>query len=141
MSIERLGQHARTGFFGAAFGFVLHNAGYTDYAAIQAMFLFEEFRLLLTFAGAVVFSGAGFFLLRKKLRPGRRPMHRGIVAGGVLFGVGWALTGACPSIAVVQVGAGRLAALFTVIGILAGLWLYERVHSRFFGWDRGSCDG
>ena len=61
--------------------------------------------------------------------------------GGVLFGAGWALTGACPSIALVQLGEGKLGALVTLVGIFAGNALYAAVHERYFRFSVGSCEG
>ena len=63
-----------------------------------------------------------------------------IVPGGVLFGIGWALCGACPSVPWVQLGEGKLASLATLAGVFAGTILYRTVHARFFRWDRGSCE-
>lgn len=48
------------------------------------------------------------------------------LAGGLLFGAGWALAGACPATALAQIGEGKLSALFTVLGILVGMWVYMR---------------
>jgi uncharacterized membrane protein YedE/YeeE len=56
-----------------------------------------------------------------------------------LFGVGWALSGACPAIALVQLGEGQFVALFTLLGIFAGNWLYSVVHERFFRWSASTC--
>ncbi len=57
----------------------------------------------------------------------------------MLFGAGWALSGACPSIALVQLGEGQLAAAFTLAGIFTGNWLYAVARERYLHWDTGSC--
>jgi uncharacterized membrane protein YedE/YeeE len=129
---------AAAGFFGVVMGFGLSRLGFSDYGEVHRMFTFQDFRLLLTFMGAVA-----LILLGMRLVGGAgegRPPHKGTAVGGILFGVGWALTGACPSIAVVQLGEGKLPALLTLAGILAGTLLYPRVHRRFFRWDSGSCE-
>ena len=51
------------------------------------------------------------------------------LADGVLFGLGWALTGGCPAAPLVQLGEGKLAALATMVGIAVGTTVYRRVHS------------
>jgi uncharacterized membrane protein YedE/YeeE len=130
---------ASVGFLGVAMGFGLSRIGFSDYGEVHRMFTFQNFRLLLTFMGAVALILLGTWLVGGARE--RRPPHKGTAVGGILFGVGWALTGACPSIAVVQLGEGRLPALLTLAGILAGTLLYPRVHRRFFRWDSGSCDG
>jgi uncharacterized membrane protein YedE/YeeE len=73
------------------------------------------------------------------VRSAYRPIHRGTLLGGVLFGAGWALSGACPSIALVQLGEGQLAAAFTLAGIFTGNGLYAVARERYLHWDTGSC--
>ena len=68
-----------------------------------------------------------------------RPIHPGTLPGGVLFGLGWAVCGACPAVALVQMGEGQLGGAFTFAGILAGNWVYAAVHERFFRWTPGVC--
>jgi uncharacterized membrane protein YedE/YeeE len=103
------------------------------------MLTFADLRLFLTFCGGVALTALVFRLvpLRRPLAP--RPVHPGIVPGGVLFGVGWALTGACPAIPLVQVAEGKLWALATLAGVVVGTALYRAIHARFFRWDVGSC--
>ena len=64
----------------------------------------------------------------------------GAAIGGALFGAGWAITGACPAVGFVQIGEGKLLALFTVAGFAVGMRLYQSIHARYFRWDTGSCD-
>ena len=68
-----------------------------------------------------------------------RNIHPGSAIGGLLFGIGWALGGACPGVALVQLGEGQLAAGLTLIGIFSGNWLYAAAHERFFRWSSRSC--
>jgi uncharacterized membrane protein YedE/YeeE len=60
--------------------------------------------------------------------------------GGVLFGIGWALTGACPAVAFVQLGEGRWPAAFTLLGMLAGIRAGRSVKRRM-GVPFGPCGG
>jgi hypothetical protein len=46
------------------------------------------------------------------------------LVGGILFGVGWALSGGCPGVVLTQLGEGKLYALFALFGIGLGNWLY-----------------
>ena len=59
--------------------------------------------------------------------------------GGMLFGLGWALAGACPSIPLVQLVEGKVLALFTLAGIVAGVLVFRFVQRRYPRWDVGSC--
>ncbi len=114
---------------GLALGFALTRIGFADFDEVHAMFLLTDLRLLFTFAGAVALSFVGFRLVRGRVaRHGvDKPMHRGVLPGSVMFGVGWAITGACPGIVFVQLGAGQLAALVTLGGMGFGAWLAGRV--------------
>ena len=52
------------------------------------------------------------------------------VVGSAMFGTGWALAGTCPGPIAAQLGRGQVMALFTVSGLLAGVWLAERTRDR-----------
>lgn len=133
------GLHGAVALVGTFFGLVLSRTGFTDFGEIQSMFRFDDLRLTLTFATAVAFVALGLQMPRFRGRFPERRIHPGSIAGGVCFGIGWALSGACPSIAWVQLGEGRLPAAITLLGVFAGTWLYPRVHGRFFGWPVESC--
>ncbi len=126
--------------FGTALGFVLSRGGFSDYGEIHRMFTLAEPRLILAFAGAVALGGAGFALLCRGHAIPPRPIHRGIVPGSLLFGVGWAVTGACPTSALVQLGEGRAAALLSIVGVLAGVKAAQAFRRRHH-WDTGACGG
>ena len=113
----RGGVTAMTGILGLAMGFVLMQIGFGDYGELNAMFTFQNLRMLLSFAGAVAL--AGVLLAIALPRPvNLRRVNRGTIPGAVLFGVGWAICGGCPSIPIVQVASGYLPALVTLVGIV-----------------------
>ena len=137
--------HLITIALGVAFGFCLSRIGFTSWDEVHAMFTFSDLRLVIAFGTAVALLSVGWVVVRR-LRPSDpafspRPIHKGTLVGGVLFGAGWALTGACPSIALVQLGEGKLGALVTLVGIFAGNALYAAVHDRYFRFSVGSCEG
>jgi uncharacterized membrane protein YedE/YeeE len=131
----------RTGLvtlLGAVFGFVLSRARATDYDTIAGMFRLTDLHLMGVIGVAIGTSALGLWVLRRAgnrtlggepIGFGPKPWHAGVFRGGLLFGVGWALTGACPGTSLVQVGEGKVVALFTVAGILAGTYLYGRIRS------------
>jgi uncharacterized membrane protein YedE/YeeE len=129
------------GFIGVVFGFTLSRIGFTSWDEIHKMFTFSDLRLLLTFAIAVTLLTISWIVVARATGATWSPrrVHPGTVVGGVLFGAGWALSGACPSIALVQLGEGQLGAGLTLIGIVAGNWLYSVVHERYFRWSAASC--
>lgn len=125
--------------FGLLLGFSLSRMGFSNYDELHKMFTFADWRLFLTFACGLVLATIGFqILLRRRLKV-HRPLHKGSILGGMLFGAGWVLCGGCPSIPLVQLGEGRLPALATIAGIMAGTALFGYVQRRWLHWDTGSC--
>lgn len=122
---------------GLALGYTVTNIGFGDYAELNRMFTFQNLRMFFAFAGAVVIIAAVFALLRVRRTPGR--IHAGVVPGAVLFGTGWAISGGCPAIPIIQVGSGYLPALVTIAGVCVGIWLCRWANARYFHLDRGSC--
>jgi uncharacterized membrane protein YedE/YeeE len=114
---------------GALFGFILSRAGATDYDAISGMFRLTDLHLFGVIGTAVVVSALGFAVVRRRharaltgepMSLAVKPMTPGLALGALVFGVGWALAGTCPGTALAQIGEGRLAGVFTFVGILLG---------------------
>ncbi len=133
-------QVAALGAWGLALGFALTRIGFADYGELHRMLTFRDLRLLFVFGGAVALSFVGFRLLARGKALPARPMHDGIIPGGILFGVGWAISGACPAVALIQIGQGQVPAVLTLVGMLVGTWVYPRFESRFFRPPTGECD-
>lgn len=132
-----------TALLGGLMGVVLSRIGFSSWDEVHAMFVFSDLRMFLGFGVAVMVLFVAFRALAK-LTPSRthfrvRPVHKGTLVGSLLFGAGWAVSGACPSIALVQLGEGQLAAGYTLLGVFAGNWLYGAVHMRYLHWDTVSC--
>ena len=136
-----------TGFYilmGTIFGFVLSRAGAADYNFIQGMFLFEEFQLYGIIGTAVVVTAPGLWLLKRHgktlqgsaLEIEQKPGHRGNVYGGLLFGVGWSITGMCPGPILVNIGEGKLYALAALAGTLVGAGTFGALYPRLQGFFR-----
>jgi uncharacterized membrane protein YedE/YeeE len=121
---------------GVAFGFLLSWGQATSPSRIHDMLVLRDPYLFLMLGSGVVVATAGVRLLRRArahalvtgepiswetLRPERR--H---VVGSVLFGAGWAISDACPGPILAQVGQGFAWSLFTLVGVIAGVWLYLR---------------
>lgn len=125
--------------FGAAFGFVLSRAGATQYDAIHRMFLFQDLHLAGVMVTAIALSALGYAIFERFSRAGlvRKPMQPGLILGGAMFGVGWALTGTCPGTALAQIGEGTLAGSITLAGILLG----ARVHALLASRKTAKCSG
>ncbi|MBK6516766.1 MAG: YeeE/YedE family protein [Polyangiaceae bacterium] len=129
------------GIIGVGFGFALSRMGFSSWDEVHAMFTFSDLRLLLSFMLSVALLTVSWVLIKKTTGASWpvRGVHPGTLVGGALFGVGWALSGACPSIALVQLGEGQLGGLVTLVGIFAGNFVYSIVHERHFRWSTSSC--
>lgn len=123
---------------GTLFGFILSRSGAADYNYIQGMFLFEEFQLYGIIGTAVLLTAPGLWLLKRygrtisgaSLNIRGKPQHRGNVVGGVLFGIGWSITGMCPGPILVNVGEGKLYALAALAGTLVGAASFGILYPR-----------
>ena len=126
---------------GMLFGFVMSRVGSTTWGEVHMMFTFTDLRLPLTFIVALALLAPTWIITAKVTGTSWSPRsgHKGTLVGGLLFGGGWALSGACPTIAMVQLGEGQLPALWTIGGIFVGNLLYGFVHERFFRWSTDSC--
>jgi uncharacterized membrane protein YedE/YeeE len=118
---------------GAWFGIALVKGEIVSWYRLQEMFRFESFHMYGVIGSAVAVGALSLLLIRKSgikgsdgnvLQPKRKILNRGTVIGGMLFGMGWAMTGACPGSLYALTGAGFPAMLVTIIGALAGTLLY-----------------
>jgi uncharacterized membrane protein YedE/YeeE len=112
---------------GLLFGMVLTKIGFADYDELFHMFTFTDFRILFSFAGGVVLAMVLVFLFRHRFPPKKKVSHPGIVPGSILFGVGWVMCGACPSVVLLQLGQGKVAALMTLLGLYIGIYVYKKL--------------
>lgn len=127
------------GIFGIAMGITLSMGGLSDFEQIHTLFLLQNIPLLLVFAAAIGLSMLGFFTLCRNREITRKPYNGGTIPGSIMFGIGWAMTGACPSIALVQLGEGKMGALLTIVGIVTGVWAYRAIAAPSFQLDTGVC--
>jgi uncharacterized membrane protein YedE/YeeE len=123
---------------GTIFGFILSRSGAADYNYIQGMFLFERFQLYGIIGTAVALTAPGLWLIKHVGRTANgapiqvdlKLPHRGNVAGGLLFGIGWSIAGMCPGPIFVNLGEGKLYALAALAGALAGTTLFGAIYAR-----------
>jgi uncharacterized membrane protein YedE/YeeE len=126
---------------GTAFGFVLVEAEVVSWFRIQEMFRFDSFHMYGIIGAAVLTAALSLLIIRQlgmrgsdgrllQLQP--KTLGTGVryVAGGSLFGLGWALTGACPGPLVALVGAGVPVMGVAVLSALAGTWTYATLRPK-----------
>jgi uncharacterized membrane protein YedE/YeeE len=118
---------------GIFFGLALTKGEAISWYRIQEMFRFESFHMYGIFMTAVPIGALSIFLLRKlKIRTidgeeilvPKKPYHHGVIIGGLIFGFGWALTGACPGPLYALIGAGYSVTIITLASALLGVWIY-----------------
>jgi uncharacterized protein len=120
---------------GSVFGAVLIEAEVISWFRIQEMFRFDAFHMYGIIGTAVFVAGLSLFAIKKlglraadgtpiALAP--KTLGSGVryIAGGTIFGLGWALTGACPGPLVALVGGGVPVTLVALVSAIAGTWVY-----------------
>ena len=125
---------------GTLMGYVLSNIGFANFDEVHKMFVFEDFRMLFSFAGAVGIVAIFTFLSFGRFPRQTKIFQPGLIPGSMLFGFGWAITGACPSLVFVQLGQGHMPAIMTLFGIFVGVLVYKKIHARFLMWNVGACN-
>jgi uncharacterized membrane protein YedE/YeeE len=113
---------------GLVFGIVLSWSGMTSPEVIRSALLFEDSYLFLFFASAVATAAIGLQLLRRGRQVSwrtERPERRHIV-GSLVFGVGWGVSDACPGPIATQIGQGIGWGLWTLTGVVIGVYLFLR---------------
>jgi uncharacterized membrane protein YedE/YeeE len=118
---------------GIVFGLALTKGEAISWYRMHEMFHFQGFHMYGIFMTAVPVGAISIFLLRRfqvRAKTGdviEKPVklyHHGVIIGGLIFGFGWALTGACPGPIYAQIGAGYLVTLAMLVAALFGTWVY-----------------
>jgi len=127
-------QHLTCALFGVAFGGVFAAAGFNQYDMIHRLPFLENLTPFLKMGSAVMTAMVTLWALERRgwrtplgrrLELRRWPVERKRVLGGVMFGTGWAITGACPGTASTMLGGGRLLGVMLVVGMVAGIALHD----------------
>ncbi len=124
---------------GTLFGIIFVKAEIISWFRIQEMFRLQSFHMYGVIGSAVVVGMLSIFLIKKfnaktlsgepiKIAP--KIFHKGQIYGGLLFGLGWALTGACPGPLFAQIGSGYLVVIVTLLSAILGTWTYGAVRER-----------
>ncbi|MGV8056744.1 MAG: DUF6691 family protein [Smithellaceae bacterium] len=125
--------------FGIIFGIVLTKAEVISWFRIHDMFLFKEAHMYLIIGSAITTAAISVLLIkyfkaktldRNEIVIDSKALDKGTVIGGVMFGIGWAMTGACAGPIFAQIGAGEWVAIITLIGAVFGAYLYSVTKSK-----------
>ncbi|CAG5070568.1 hypothetical protein DYBT9623_03114 [Dyadobacter sp. CECT 9623] len=138
-SPESFGSNLKYLIVGALFGIVFVKAEIISWFRIQEMFRLDSFHMYGVIGSAVVVGLISVLLIKKfniKTMSGEtvyikdKIFQKGQVYGGLLFGIGWAITGACPGPLFAQIGSGYLAVIVTLLSAIAGTWTYGLLRPR-----------
>ncbi len=113
---------------GCAFGAILFLGGATSYRRILGTLLLKDMWIIKLMMTAIGVGTLGIYLLDMGglANMSVKPAYLwGIAAGGAIFGVGWAVAGYCPGTCVVGSAEGKLDAIFTLLGALAGAFIFS----------------
>lgn len=124
---------------GIAFGIVFVKAEIISWFRIQEMFRLQSFHMYGVIGSAVVVGMISVWLIKKfniktiygeKIEFHSKPFNKGQVYGGLLFGLGWAITGACPGPLYALVGTGATVIAITLLSAIAGTWVYGLLREK-----------
>ena len=124
---------------GVIFGIVFIKAEIISWFRIQEMFKLQSFHMYGVIGTAVVTGAISVFLIKKlnvKTIHGEaitftdKKFNKGQIYGGLIFGLGWAITGACPGPLFAQVGTGALVVLVVILSATAGTWVYGKFRDK-----------
>lgn len=125
---------------GILFGIVLTKSEVVSWFRIQEMFRFQGFHMYGVIGTAIAF-GIVINQLFRRFEPNSfegKPIHLRTIepsivrylAGGTIFGLGWAMTGACPGPMYTLVGSGYTVYLITILGALLGTFVYGLLREK-----------
>ncbi len=118
---------------GLLFGVILVKSEVISWYRIQEMFRLQSFHMFGVIGSAVVTGIISVSLIKKfniktirgeKIELPTKKFNKGQIYGGVIFGFGWAITGACPGPLFAQIGTGFSVVIVTLLSAIAGTWFY-----------------
>lgn len=120
---------------GLFFGIIFVKAEIISWFRIQEMFRLQSFHMFGIIGSAIAVAMISVWVIRQfgiktiygepvVIHP--KEFNKGNIIGGLLFGFGWALTGACPGPLFAQIGSGATVISVTLLSAILGTWLYGK---------------
>lgn len=125
--------HLKYLIVGILFGIVFVKAEIVSWFRIQEMFRLQSFHMFGIIGSAIVVGMISIALIKKfniktiygePIKIPSKEFNKGQVYGGLIFGFGWAITGACPGPLFAQIGTGATVIGITLLSAIAGTWIY-----------------
>jgi uncharacterized membrane protein YedE/YeeE len=126
-------------FVGTIFGFILIKAEVVSWFRIQEMFRFQSFHMYGIIGSAICIGMLSIFLIKKykiktfsgeEIKIAPKEFTTGNIIGGLMFGLGWAMTGACPGPLYALIGSGLPIVIVILVSAIAGTYLYGAVRDK-----------
>jgi uncharacterized membrane protein YedE/YeeE len=124
---------------GILFGIVFVKAEIISWFRIQEMFRLQSFHMYGVIGSAVAVGVISVALIKKfdiktiygeKIVLHPKEFNKGQIYGGLIFGLGWAITGACPGPLYAQVGTGATVIIVALLSAIAGTWVYGKFRNQ-----------
>jgi uncharacterized protein len=124
---------------GIAFGIVFVKAEIISWFRIQEMFRLQSFHMYGVIGSAIIVGMISVWIIKKfniktiygeTIIFSKRTFSVGQIYGGLLFGLGWAITGACPGPLFAQIGTGITVISITLLSAIAGTWTYGLLREK-----------
>jgi len=132
-------RNIRVLILGIYFGIVLVKGQVISWFRINEMFLFKDAYMYLVIASAIAVGIPSLIIIRRlqartidgeEIAISNKPLTKGNIIGGIIFGLGWAVTGACPGPIYAQIGSGTYLAIVTFLAALSGAYVYAIARPR-----------
>ncbi len=127
------------GVAGVLFGIILVKAEVISWFRIQEMFRLQSFHMYGVIGSAILTGMISILIIRKfniktiygeAIDIPKKKFNKGQLYGGLIFGFGWALTGACPGPLYALIGTGATVVVVALLSAIAGTWVYGLVRDR-----------
>lgn len=124
---------------GIIFGIIFVKSEVISWFRIQEMFRLQSFHMYGIIGSAVIVGMISILIIKKfniktiygeKIEFHPKTFNKGQIYGGLLFGLGWAITGACPGPLFAQIGTGASVIAVTLLSAIAGTWVYGLVREK-----------
>jgi uncharacterized membrane protein YedE/YeeE len=124
---------------GILFGIVFVKSEVISWFRIQEMFRLQSFHMYGIIGSAIFVGMISVFIIKKfkiKTMSGEvihfhtKTFNKGQVYGGLIFGVGWAITGACPGPLFAQIGTGATVIIIPLLSAILGTWVYGKFREK-----------
>ena len=136
---ESLLSYGKYLIMGLLFGIILVKSEVISWYRIQEMFRLQSFHMFGVIGSAVVTGIISVLLIKKfnikttkgeKIELPVKKFNKGQIYGGLIFGFGWAITGACPGPLFAQIGSGFSVIIITLLSAIAGTWTYGLIREK-----------